>query len=60
MNVVFEEYDIAQQNYSGSRSIVCGNINAPEKSIIGPMPNVAVLAYGRWLDRRDDEITYSY
>jgi len=41
-------------------SVVSGNINAPEKSIIGSQPHVSVLAYGRWLDRKDDEITYSH
>lgn len=38
-------------------SIVCGNINAPEKSIIGSQPHVSVLANGRWLNRSDDKIT---
>lgn len=41
-----------------SCSIVCGNINAPEKSIIGSQPNVSVLANGRWLNRSDDKIIY--
>lgn len=41
-------------------SVVSGNINAPEKSIIGSQSHVSVLAYGRWLDRKDDEITYSH
>ena len=41
-------------------SVVSGNINAPEKSIIGSMPHVSVLANGRWLNRSDDKITYSH
>lgn len=56
--ILFSFALVINKNNKKTLSIVSGNINAPEKSIIGSMPHVSVLSNGRWLNRSDDNIIY--
>ncbi|HAT61929.1 MAG TPA: hypothetical protein DCS83_05190 [Prevotella sp.] len=58
--VILKNTRIPNKVIIAARSVLTGNIDVPEKTVIGTQHHVKVLAKDRWFDRSDPKIIYTH